>query len=81
MCQPDGNSQLLRLLDNAVSGDDDGAKKSDGGNSCEDDEEGHLVYHVGLLMKERCMWQPAVPLFCRGHSVDLQVLFLNVPHR
>lgn len=46
-----GNSQLH----NAVSGDEDGVKKSAGGNSCEDDEEGHLIYHIGLLMKGRCM--------------------------
>lgn len=53
--QLDGNSQQLRRLDDAVSRDEDGVKKSDGGNSCEDDEEGHLIYHIGLLMKERCM--------------------------
>ncbi|CAF97245.1 unnamed protein product, partial [Tetraodon nigroviridis] len=29
------------------------ARKSSKERSCEDDEEGHLVYHVGLVMKER----------------------------
>ncbi|KAM6912102.1 dual specificity protein kinase CLK2-like [Lycodopsis pacificus] len=33
--------------------DDDGGKKSHEGESCDEDEEGHLVYHVGLLMKGR----------------------------
>lgn len=40
--------------DNAVNGQDDRVRKSSGGKSCEDEEEGHLVYHVGLVMKERC---------------------------
>lgn len=35
--------------DNAVN-----ARKSSAVGSCEDDEEGHLVYHAGLVMKERC---------------------------
>ncbi|XP_047462130.1 dual specificity protein kinase CLK4-like isoform X2 [Mugil cephalus] len=41
--------------DNAVSAaaEDDGVKKSREGETCEDDEEGHLLYHVGLVMKER----------------------------
>ncbi|XP_040908398.1 dual specificity protein kinase CLK4-like isoform X2 [Toxotes jaculatrix] len=46
---PEDNS--LRL-ESAFPGDD-GVKKSHKGKSCEDDEEGHLVYHVGLVMKER----------------------------
>ncbi|XP_076607120.1 dual specificity protein kinase CLK4-like [Chaetodon auriga] len=41
------------LGDNAVNAEDDGVKSGPKGKSCEDDEEGHLVYHVGLLMKER----------------------------
>ncbi|XP_040006941.1 dual specificity protein kinase CLK4-like [Xiphias gladius] len=42
------------LGDSAVSADDDGVKRSRKGESVEDDEEeGHLVYHVGLVMKER----------------------------
>ncbi|XP_053702642.1 dual specificity protein kinase CLK2-like isoform X1 [Synchiropus splendidus] len=39
--------------DKAVSDGDDGAPKSEERKSCEDDEEGHLVYHVGLLLKDR----------------------------
>uniref|UniRef100_UPI0037E899D2 dual specificity protein kinase CLK4-like n=1 Tax=Semicossyphus pulcher TaxID=241346 RepID=UPI0037E899D2 len=42
------------LGDNAVSAAEDGAKRSHKAKSCEEDEEeGHLVYHVGLVMKER----------------------------
>ncbi|XP_035522372.1 dual specificity protein kinase CLK4-like isoform X2 [Morone saxatilis] len=40
------------LGDNAVNVDD-GVNRSHRGKSCEDDEEGHLVYHIGLVMKER----------------------------
>uniref|UniRef100_A0A8C4H8X7 dual-specificity kinase n=1 Tax=Dicentrarchus labrax TaxID=13489 RepID=A0A8C4H8X7_DICLA len=40
------------LGDNAVNADD-GVNRSHRGKSCEDDEEGHLVYHIGLVMKER----------------------------
>ncbi|KAM8741761.1 dual specificity protein kinase CLK4-like isoform 3-T4 [Acanthopagrus schlegelii] len=48
------NSLLSGLSgDNAVSAEDDGAQRSQRGTSCEDDEDGHLVYHIGLLMKER----------------------------
>ncbi|TWW75229.1 Dual specificity protein kinase CLK4 [Takifugu flavidus] len=39
--------------DNAVNAQDDRVRKSSEGKSCEDEEEGHLVYHVGLVMKER----------------------------
>lgn len=55
--QPDDNSLQLEsafLGDNAVNADDDGVRRSHKGKSCEDDEEGHLVYHIGLVMKERC---------------------------
>ncbi|XP_028277187.1 dual specificity protein kinase CLK4-like isoform X2 [Parambassis ranga] len=49
---PDDTS--LRLLgDNPVSASDDGVKRSQKGESGEDDEEGHLEYHVGLVMKDR----------------------------
>lgn len=41
--------------DNAVNAEEDRTKKSVEGRSCEDDEEGHLVCHVGLVLKERCM--------------------------
>ncbi|XP_042355354.1 dual specificity protein kinase CLK4-like isoform X2 [Plectropomus leopardus] len=50
---PDDNPLKLEsafLCDNAVSADDDGSKKNHEGKN-EDDEEGHLVYHVGLVMK------------------------------
>ncbi|KAM4544893.1 dual specificity protein kinase CLK1-like isoform 2-T2 [Odontesthes bonariensis] len=40
------------LLDEAVSADE-GVNKTKEGEACEDDEEGHLNYHIGLLMKER----------------------------
>lgn len=40
--------------DDAANADDDGARKSSGRRSCKDDEEGHLVYHVGLVLKDRC---------------------------
>ncbi|XP_031730078.1 dual specificity protein kinase CLK4-like isoform X3 [Anarrhichthys ocellatus] len=60
---PDDNSLQLQsafLGDSAVNpaeddddDDDDGGKKSHEGESCDEDEEGHLVYHVGLLMKGR----------------------------
>ncbi|XP_071362545.1 dual specificity protein kinase CLK4-like isoform X2 [Trachinotus anak] len=54
---PGDNSLRLEsasLCDSAVSADDDdGVKKSPKGGSCKDDEEGHLVYDVGLVMKER----------------------------
>ncbi|XP_044079415.1 dual specificity protein kinase CLK4-like isoform X2 [Siniperca chuatsi] len=53
---PDDNLLQLEsafLGDKAVNADDDGVKKSHKGKSCEDDEEGHLVYHIGLVMKER----------------------------
>ncbi|XP_065819096.1 dual specificity protein kinase CLK4-like isoform X1 [Labrus bergylta] len=40
--------------DNAVNTDGDGAERSHKAKSCEvDEEEGHLVYHIGLVMKER----------------------------
>lgn len=55
--QPGDNSELLGLavlVDNAVNADDDGVTRSHEGKSCEDDEEGHLIYHVGLVMKGRC---------------------------
>ncbi|XP_049448060.1 dual specificity protein kinase CLK4-like [Epinephelus fuscoguttatus] len=51
----DDNSLQLEspfLDDNAVSADDDGVKKSHEGRDY-DDKEGHLVYHVGLVMKGR----------------------------
>ena len=42
--------------DSAVNEDDNGVQESHRGKSCEDDDEdGHLVDHIGLLMKERCM--------------------------
>ncbi|XP_070773708.1 dual specificity protein kinase CLK4-like [Enoplosus armatus] len=55
---PDDSSLQLEsafLGDNAVNADDDGvrSKKSHKGKSCEEDEEGHLDYHIGLVMKER----------------------------
>ncbi|XP_075957627.1 dual specificity protein kinase CLK4-like [Anarhichas minor] len=58
---PDDISLQLQsafLGDSAVNAaedddDDDGGKKSQKGESCDEDEEGHLVYHVGLLMKGR----------------------------
>lgn len=56
--QADDNSIQLEspfLGDNAVSTDDDGVKKSHNGKSCEDDEDGHLVYHNGLVLKDRCI--------------------------
>lgn len=40
--------------DNAVNAGGDRARKSSEERGCEDDEEGHLVYHVGLVMKARC---------------------------
>ncbi|KAG8008505.1 Dual specificity protein kinase CLK4 [Nibea albiflora] len=53
----DDNSPPLEsafLGDNAVNaGGDDGAERSHEGKSCEDDEEGHLIYHTGFVMKER----------------------------
>lgn len=73
--QPDDNSprpESVCLGDNAVDADDDGVRRSHGGGSCEDDEEGHLVYHVGLVMKERCMWHRGFvfALFCPSHCFD-----------
>lgn len=47
---------LRRPGDNAVNA------KNDGDNSREDDEEGHLVYHVGLVMKKRCKRHPVLIL-------------------
>lgn len=44
----------VRLSEDAGSGDD-GVKENDGGNGREHDADGHLIYHIGLLMKERCM--------------------------
>lgn len=55
--QPDDNSLQLEsafLGDKAVNADDDGVQKSHKGKSCEDDEDGHLVYHIGLVLKNRC---------------------------
>ncbi|XP_037603589.1 dual specificity protein kinase CLK1-like isoform X1 [Sebastes umbrosus] len=52
---PDDNSLQLQsavLDDNAVNADDDGVKIGHEGRS-ENDEEGHLAYHIGLVMKER----------------------------
>ncbi|KAK9536982.1 hypothetical protein VZT92_006721 [Zoarces viviparus] len=65
---PDDNSLRLQsafLGDGAVNAaddddDDDGGKKSQQGESCDEDEEGHLVYHVGLLMKGR--YEVVLPL-------------------
>ncbi|XP_023011032.3 dual specificity protein kinase CLK4-like [Maylandia zebra] len=39
--------------DNAGSANDDEVEEGQRGKSCEDDEEGHLAYHIGLVMKER----------------------------
>ncbi|XP_070699682.1 dual specificity protein kinase CLK1-like isoform X2 [Pempheris klunzingeri] len=53
---PDDNSPQRESAfqgDRAVNAADDGVKRSHRGKSCEDDEEGHLVYHVGLVMKHR----------------------------
>ncbi|XP_039682321.1 dual specificity protein kinase CLK4-like isoform X3 [Perca fluviatilis] len=53
---PEDNSLPLECAfpgDMAVTADDDGVKKSHVGKSCEDNEEGHLDYHIGLVMKER----------------------------
>ncbi|XP_041656821.1 dual specificity protein kinase CLK2-like [Cheilinus undulatus] len=54
---PDDSSlqpESASLGDNAVSADDEGGKRSHKFQSCEDDEEeGHLVYHIGLVMKDR----------------------------
>lgn len=56
--QPDDNSLQLETAcnaDKAVNEDNNGVQESQRGKSCEDDdEEGHLVYHVGLVLKERC---------------------------
>ncbi|XP_058484410.1 dual specificity protein kinase CLK2-like isoform X2 [Solea solea] len=53
------------LGDSGVGADDDdddggGGGRSDRAASCEDDGEGHLVYHVGLVMKDR--YQVVSPL-------------------
>lgn len=40
--------------DNAVNAEDDRKKKNSEEQSCGDDEEGHLVYRAGLVMKDRC---------------------------
>lgn len=61
--------------DNAVNAQDHRARKSSEGRSCEGDEEGHLVYHVGLVMKERCTYTTpgSRPPFCPCPSVRLQL--------
>lgn len=41
--------------DNAVNAEVERVRKISEGKSCEVEEEGHLVYHIGLVMKERCM--------------------------
>ncbi|XP_042286017.1 dual specificity protein kinase CLK4-like isoform X2 [Thunnus maccoyii] len=55
--QPDDNLLQLETAchgDNTVNEDDNGVEESYRGKTCEDDdEEGHLVYHVGLVLKER----------------------------
>eukprot|EP00064_Thunnus_orientalis_P012628 superscaffoldBa00001960_g12663 len=55
--QPDDNLLQLETAchgDNTVNGDDNGVEESYRGKTCEDDdEEGHLVYHIGLVLKER----------------------------
>uniref|UniRef100_A0A4W6FM94 dual-specificity kinase n=1 Tax=Lates calcarifer TaxID=8187 RepID=A0A4W6FM94_LATCA len=54
--QPEDDSLRLKsasLGESAVTADDDGVKRSHKGESCENDEEGHLVYHIGLVMNER----------------------------
>ena len=58
--QPDDPSLRLEsasLADSAVSAGGHGVKKSQEVPSCEeeDEEEGHLVYHVGLVLKGRCI--------------------------
>lgn len=53
VAQPEDSSQSESSSfsgDNPVDGGDSGLK----GNSCEEDEEGDLDYHIGLVMKERC---------------------------
>ncbi|XP_026229147.1 dual specificity protein kinase CLK4-like [Anabas testudineus] len=53
---PDDNSVQLEspcLGDNPVNADDDAVQKSHNGKRCGDEEDGHLVYHVGLVLKER----------------------------
>lgn len=61
--------------DNAVNAQDDRARKSSEGRSCEGDEEGHLVYHVGLVMKERCAYATpgSRPAFGPCGSVGLKL--------
>ncbi|XP_059208125.1 dual specificity protein kinase CLK4-like [Centropristis striata] len=52
---PDDNSLQPKSAshgDSAVNADDE-VKKNEKAKSCEEDEEGHLVYHIGLVMKER----------------------------
>ncbi|KAM6907182.1 dual specificity protein kinase CLK2-like [Xenentodon cancila] len=43
----------LRLESVFLCPDDDGVDGYQDGQACEDDEEGHLDYHIGLRMKER----------------------------
>ena len=53
--QPEEKSSLQ--LQSAFPGDnvDDGGEKTNQKEkSCEDDGEGHLNYHMGLVMKDRC---------------------------
>ncbi|KAG7217121.1 hypothetical protein INR49_027662 [Caranx melampygus] len=45
--------QSTSLGDSTVSVGDDGVNKGQKGGNCEDDEEGHLVYEIGLVMNER----------------------------
>ncbi|XP_067348635.1 dual specificity protein kinase CLK4-like isoform X1 [Channa argus] len=54
--QPDDNSLHLESAfpgDCTVRIENDGARMSYKGQNIEDNEEGHLIYHIGLVMKER----------------------------
>lgn len=60
----DWNTTNAQADDNAGSANDDEVEEGQRGKSCEDDEEGHLAYHIGLVMKERCTYHipPPFPL-------------------
>lgn len=79
----DWNTTNAQADDNAGSANDDEVEEGQRGKSCEDDEEGHLAYHIGLVMKERCTYHippPPFPLcfFSSKRATDTRIATLEI---
>lgn len=75
------NTTNAQADDNTGSANDDEVVEGQRGKSCEDDEEGHLTYHIGLVMKERCTHHisPPFPLcFSSKRATDTRIATLEI---